>query len=265
MKYIPCMARTSRPGCLLLHGFTGAPFEMEPLAGALRKRGFALSLPLLAGHGGSVEELDRAGWEDWTGTALRAFDELAARCSPVFAAGLSMGGSLCLELALRRPVAGLACLATPLRLYRLAPWTGKDPLLPFVPLLRRFRPIWPVARKSEESRRIAPWQGCEGAMPLNALHSLMQGLAGLRPRLGQITAPLLAVHCPTDRSVNARNAFELARRVGSRIKRLGFLEICETVTGHHLLTTHQETRGPLAALVADFFCTLLSRDGAVPV
>ena len=265
MKYARRMTCESSPGCLLLHGFTGQPFEMEPLAEALGARGFRVSLPLLPGHGGRIEELDRLGWEDWASAAVRAFDELAAYAAPVFAAGLSMGGSLCLELALRRPVAGVACLAAPLRLFRLVPWIAKDPLLPFVPLLRHVRPIWPVPSKGAESRRIAPWQGIEGAVPLNALHRLMQGLAGLRVRLGEVAAPLLVVQCPTDRTVDVRNAFEIRRLTGSAIKRLELLKICETITGHHLLTTHEETRDQVADLVGDFFCTLLSRDCAPAV
>lgn len=253
------------PGCLLLHGFTGRPFEMEPLAEALGGQGFRVSLPLLPGHGGSAGELDRLGWEDWAAAAVRAYDELAAQSGPVFAAGLSMGGSLCLELALRRPVAGLACLAAPLRLYRLVPWIAKDPLLPFVPLLRHVRPLWPTPPKGAESRRIAPWQGIEGAVPLNALYRLMQGLAGLRGRLGEVTAPLLVVQCPTDRTVDVRNAFEIRRLAGSAVKRLELLKICETITGHHLLTTHEETRAQVADLVGGFFGALLSRDCAPAV
>lgn len=233
---------------------------MEPLAETLASRGFEISLPMLPGHGTRIEALDRMGWEDWLAAATNAFDELSGRTGMVFVAGLSMGGSLGLELALRRPVAGLACIAAPLWLYRLVPWRGKDPLLPFVWLLRHWRPLWPVPPKGAESRRIAPWRGYEGAMPLNALHGLMRGLARLRCRLGGIRAPLLVIHCPADRSVDVRNAFEIRRLAGSGIRRLELVEIEECVTSRHLLTTHGETRGRVAGLVADFFIDMLSRD-----
>ncbi len=248
------------PGCLLLHGFTGEPFDMEPLAGALAERGYLVSLPLLPGHGTTVEELDRTCWEDWAEAVVRAYDELAARCGAVFVVGFSLGGSLGLELALRRPMAGLACLAAPLRLYGLVPWRGKSPLLPFVSLLRHLRPLWPSARKGEASRAIAPWRGYEGVMPLNAVHSLMRGLAGLRRRLGEMTVPLLVVHCATDRSVDVRNAFEIRRLVGSAMVQLELLDIREAITSHHMLPTHIETRDKVAGLVGGFFDSLLSRD-----
>jgi len=248
------------PGCLLLHGFTGEPFDLEPLAGVLVEQGFSVSLPLLPGHGTTIEELDRTGWEDWAEAVVQAYDELAARCGPVFVVGFSLGGSLGLELALRRPVAGLACLAAPLRLYGLVPWRGKSKLLPFVPLLRHVRPLWPSPPKGEASRAIAPWRGYEGIMPLNALHSLMRGLTRLRRRLGQMAAPLLVVHCATDCSVDVRNAFEIRRLVGSAMVRLELLDIREEITSHHMLPTHIETRDKVADLVSGFFDTVLSRD-----
>jgi len=255
------MSNAIRPACLLLHGFTGTPFEMTPLAQALRARGFAVETPLLPGHGTTLAECDSTTWTDWSRAAREAFDRLAALGGPVFAAGLSMGGSLCLQLGRERSPAGIACLAAPLKLYRLMPFIAKDPRLPFVGLMRHVRPIWPVPPKPRESLVIAPWEGYEGGTPLNALHSLMHGLADLRRDLGSVRAPLLVAQCPTDTTVNARDAFAIRREAGSAVKRLVWLPIEERVTGHHLVTTHCETRERVAGLVADFFSELLSDDG----
>ncbi|EPR42345.1 putative carboxylesterase [Desulfovibrio sp. X2] len=259
------MDAATKPGCLLLHGFTGTPFEMQPLAEALADRGFSVETPLLPGHGTRVEELDRLGWSDWRDAALGAFDVLGARTPPVFVAGLSMGGALALEIARQREPAGIACLATPLRLYRFLPFIAKDPLLPLVPLFRHLRPLWPVAEKRAESREIAPWVGYEGVVPLNATHELMRGLRRVRRGLAEVTAPLLVVHSPGDATANVRDAFEIRRRTGSRIKRLELLPIAERVTSRHLLTTHRETRKRVSELVCGFFEDLLSRDGRHPL
>ena len=44
-------------GVLCLHGFTGTPFEVRPLAEALAGRGYTVLAPVLAGHCGTIDEL----------------------------------------------------------------------------------------------------------------------------------------------------------------------------------------------------------------
>jgi pimeloyl-ACP methyl ester carboxylesterase len=96
-------------GVLVLHGFTGNPQSMRPLAEALAKAGFTIDLPLLPGHGTSVEDLLPTRWEDWSQAAEDAFAGLAARCDKVAVAGLSVGGALTCWLAERHPeIAGIA-------------------------------------------------------------------------------------------------------------------------------------------------------------
>ncbi|HLY83237.1 MAG TPA: hypothetical protein VKQ71_09625, partial [Acidimicrobiales bacterium] len=65
----PFSARGGRAGALLLHGFTGSPWSMRPVAEALAATGFTVELPLLPGHGTSVDDLAETGWEDWSGAA----------------------------------------------------------------------------------------------------------------------------------------------------------------------------------------------------
>jgi carboxylesterase len=86
-------------GVLILHGFTGSPQTIRDWASYLAAAGLTVRAPLLAGHGGSWQELAKTGWTDWYADAERAFAELAGRCSQVFVAGISMGGCLALRLA----------------------------------------------------------------------------------------------------------------------------------------------------------------------
>jgi carboxylesterase len=96
-------------GALVLHGFTGNPQSMRPLAVALGKAGFTVDLPLLPGHGTAVEDLVPTRWEDWSGAAEAAYLALAARCEKVIVTGLSMGGTLSCWLAARHPeIVGIA-------------------------------------------------------------------------------------------------------------------------------------------------------------
>lgn len=85
---------------LLLHGFTGSPWEVRPLAESLADRGFFVRAPRLPGHGTVPEDLLYVTWRDWLAAAEAAFDSLA-RFPRVCVAGLSMGGLLGLLLAER--------------------------------------------------------------------------------------------------------------------------------------------------------------------
>ncbi len=95
-------------GVLVLHGFTGNPQSMRPLAEAFAAAGFTVALPLLPGHGTSVDDMLLTRWADWSSAAEVVYEELAARTRTVVVAGLSMGGTLTAWLGTRHPeIAGL--------------------------------------------------------------------------------------------------------------------------------------------------------------
>jgi carboxylesterase len=96
-------------GALVLHGFTGNPQSMRPTAETLASLGLAVDLPLLPGHGTDPSDLVDKRWEDWSGAAEQALDDLEARCEEVVVVGLSVGGTLACYLAERHPeIRGIA-------------------------------------------------------------------------------------------------------------------------------------------------------------
>jgi carboxylesterase len=101
----------SSVGVLTLHGFTGNCSSMRPLAEAFAAKGWNVELPLLPGHGTSVDDMIATGWADWSAAAEQAYHRLASRCSKVVVSGLSMGGALTLWLAGRHAdLAGIICV-----------------------------------------------------------------------------------------------------------------------------------------------------------
>jgi carboxylesterase len=102
---------TGPHGALVLHGFTGNPGSMRGLAEALAGAGFHIEMPLLPGHGTSVDDMLATRWADWLAEAEAAFQRLATRSERIVIAGLSMGGALTLRLGADHPeVAGLVCV-----------------------------------------------------------------------------------------------------------------------------------------------------------
>jgi pimeloyl-ACP methyl ester carboxylesterase len=101
-------------GCLLLHGFTGTPQNVRPLADYLARRGLTVSVPRIAGHGTSVEDLDHTGPDDWLATAESAMADLRQSCQHIVVGGISLGGTYALELARRhQDLLGIIVMAAP--------------------------------------------------------------------------------------------------------------------------------------------------------
>jgi len=82
---------------------------MLPLAEYVAAAGYTVELPLLPGHGTTLEDMIPTRWEDWSGAAEAHFQALAARSDHVAVVGLSMGGALACWLGERHPhLAGIA-------------------------------------------------------------------------------------------------------------------------------------------------------------
>src|ERR1700682_5690313 len=93
-------------GVLVIHGFTGSPQSMRPLAVAIAAAGFAVELPLLPRHGTALDALLPLGWSDWSGAVESVYRDLASRCDRVGVVGLSLGGALAVWLAAHHPEIG---------------------------------------------------------------------------------------------------------------------------------------------------------------
>jgi carboxylesterase len=95
----PFAADGGSVGVVVSHGFTATPRSVLPWAQHLAAAGYTVRLPLLPGHGTTWQDANRSTWQQWYAEIRRAHAELAARCDTVFAAGLSMGGTLVTRLA----------------------------------------------------------------------------------------------------------------------------------------------------------------------
>jgi len=206
-------------GVLCLHGFTGTPFEVQPIADALRAGGYDVEMPLLSGHGLDPLALETTGWADWLDSARAAFEVLARRVpGRVAIVGFSMGGLLSLELAKAAPerVAALAVLSAPLRLRRFQ--VGGIRLLGMIP------PRWRRGRLRAIPKSIGSdvaHPDLRGkilglpAMPLRALESLLELMAVARVGLQQVLAPTLVAHGRHDHTVPIADSVELSRLLGA--------------------------------------------------
>ncbi len=203
----PFHAEGGRVGVLLSHGFTGSPASMRPWAEHLAAAGFTVTVPRLPGHGTCWQDMAMTGWEDWYAAIERAFDDLTRRCDIVFAAGLSMGGTLVLRLAEERgdQVAGIV-LVNPSLL-------TKDRRFVALPVLRHACPSLPGI--GSDIKKPGQDEVAYDRIPLQALHSLTRLWRVTRRDLARVAQTLLIFRSLVDHVVEPDSAALLRRTVSS--------------------------------------------------
>lgn len=203
-----------RTGVVVVHGFTGNPIATRPLGRSLAAAGYTVEVPLLPGHGTSHRELARTGYQDWYAAVDGHVDGLRDRCEAVAVIGHSMGGTIALDLAARRPADVDAVVV-------LNPIVRPPPgLLPRLSgLLQYLVPYLPRDLAGLPTDDLAIDGVEEGAYALvaaRAARSLLLELDRVRAGLLDVVAPLLVVRSVEDHTVDPANALEVLELAGSR-------------------------------------------------
>ncbi len=225
----PLAADLGRAGLLVLHGFTGSPWEVRPLAEAARSLGFSVALPVLAGHATHVDDLADKRWPDWLASALEAHVWLQARCDRVHIAGLSMGALLALQIARsgRQP--------PPRSLLLLAPAMTLAPEVDaFVRAASRLG--WPRRVGKGDPRLPGGLRPpAYGAIPLRAARSLLALMDEVLADRTALAMPALSLHGEADATIPC----ERAQRLLAPLLGPQGLKVRVPDAGHLLLRTAQ--------------------------
>jgi carboxylesterase len=216
----PFFFERGRIGCLLIHGFTGAPAEMRWLGEQLAKEGYSTLGVRLFAHGTDQKDMLRAKWRDWYFSAVDGYYQLKGCCDHIFVIGLSMGGVLALMLGSDYPISGVVALSTPLSV----PLKWVKPFLPLIPIVSKFwrykskgSPDW-VDPSLQDDHFDYP------VYPLIAVHELDLLMKEMRKRLNSVRLPTLIIHSKTDGSVSGEHAQRLHQLIGSDDKEIVWLE-----------------------------------------
>ena len=174
-------------GCLLVHGFTGAPAEMRLLGEYLNKQGHSVLGVRLAGHGTDVKDMIRTQYKDWLASVEDGWNLLQGHTERVFVIGLSLGGVLSLTFSARFPVAGVVAMSAPYEMpNKLAKTLG--------PMLLPISKIVPAMKKGEDfwfNPEMEKDHVCYPTDPVRPAYELMRLLKVMRSLLPTIQVPAL--------------------------------------------------------------------------
>lgn len=198
----------------MLHGFTGSPVSMRPIAEALAEVGFAVELPRLPGHGTDAADMVETGWDDWLTEAERSLEALQARtpAGRVVVVGLSMGGALTAALAEgHAELAGIVLINAPI--------AAPDELAAAVEEML----AGGMEVVDSVGGDIADPDADEVSYdetPLRALLTMIVAGLDVRARLPEVTIPALIITSRQDHVVNPADSDILADELGGPVERI---------------------------------------------
>lgn len=213
-------------GCLCVHGFTGGPFELEPLVAYLMERtDWKFSVPTLPGHGESLR-LKGVNYKEWIEHAEEALKRLLEECEVVYVIGFSMGGIISSYLATKYPVDKLVLLSAAayyMNPKQLALDVGEMVRDTFRRSLHKNELFLRYKRKIKET-------------PITATIQFRTLVSKIRPIIRNVTIPTLIVQGKMDGVVPIKSAHFLYDKIQAPKKKLILFE-----KSKHLLCHGEET------------------------
>ncbi len=219
---------------LLFHGFSDEPETLRPLAEYLFQHlDIDIVIPLLAGHGGTMEEFRNVSYRSWVDQACSAARDLLSQYDEVSVGGFSMGSLLAIETAVSFPGITRCLLLAPPLVFPPA----RSLLLTLLPLIRIFKTykIKSLDGKGgnrhildENQRRLyLPRFQKE---PLSAIRQYDLFRRRVKKKINRVACPVLAFFSLRDRVAVIKNRFFLIKKISE----IPLMTVTVTESGHML-------------------------------
>ncbi|MCU1517243.1 MAG: esterase [Pseudarthrobacter sp.] len=212
----------AKTGIAICHGFTGSPLSVLPWAEHLAAQGFAVTVPLLPGHGTDWRQLARSNWQEWQRAFEAAYLDLAARTDTCYVAGLSMGGAIALLTASRHPVAGVSVVNPGLSFY--------DRRVRVIGVLKYFQHTT-IPIQEDQATAAATEDGDYSRTPLASVHQLKKLFGAAIRALPRVSVPVQVFKSRVDAVVPPSSLAMLTRRLGPHL-----VEVVELRNSSHVAT-----------------------------
>jgi carboxylesterase len=222
----PFSSSGNSKGVLVLHGFTGNPYSMRPLAQRCAEVGYSVELPRLPGHGTSMEDLVPRRWDDFVEAAFASYDALVRRCDKVAVIGLSVGGGLTALIAEERDPAGCVFINPMLK------GPGAEMEQGLRDLIDSGLEVLETGGGSDIKKEDTTEAKYDG-WPLRALQSVIDGVEVVDANLSKVTAPSLLLSSREDHTVAPENGDEIVEKSSGPVERVWLEESYHVATLDH--------------------------------
>ena len=206
----PFLIKRGSVGVLALHGYTGTPNEMKPLAESLAAENYTVLAPRLFGHATDPDDMLRARYWDWIASAEDGLNLLRGCTERQVVMELSMGGVLALILAARHPIDAVFSFATPCNL-------PPDPRIKFLPWVYWMVPKQPKGESDWHDPEIHKTHIDYPYFPTHSLLELQKLIATMRLELGAVKAPAFFSQSHGDHTVPSESVDYLSSQVSSKL------------------------------------------------
>jgi carboxylesterase len=200
-------------GCLFIHGFTGAPYEVDPLANDIKeKTGWLVRVPTLPGHGVTLS-LKGHTYNEWVEYAEQELLALMDEVDEVYVIGFSMGGVIASYLAAKYEVKKLVLLSA--AVYYVNP---KQILLDCKEMIRDL-----CQGNLQQNELYNRYKKKLLETPIRATFEFQKLVKKVKPYLNELTLPVLIIQGECDGIVPVKSAHYLYKTIPSKEKVLHLL------------------------------------------
>ena len=179
-------------GILLVHGFTGSPHSMRPVAQHFMELGYAVEMPVLTGHATRWQDLRDSTYQQWLASAEQAYRRLNDQGLQVVVVGMSMGGTVATHLSARLPVAGTV-LINPYMV-------DVNPMMRHAGKISKVLPVLNAIGSDIAIPGVS--EGAYSVVPTAAVHQLHLLGAETRALIPQLKSPVLYLRSLGDHTVS---------------------------------------------------------------
>jgi carboxylesterase len=238
-----------RGAILLIHGYNDSPQSVSSLARTLNARGWTVWVPLLPGHGRTLQAFARSSADEWLNAARQEYAGLNVMHDEIAVGGLSMGGAIALTLAAEHPAARAVIALAPY-LHASMPLRLFDALAPVAGLGARY--VWSGGTRSVHDAAAGAAMIAYRRSTPRLLVQLDRVVRVARTALPRVRQSVLVVQSREDNRIPATSAVEAFERLASTDKTLHWV----TGTGHVVTVDygHEE----IERVVADWLETRLA-------
>ncbi|WP_163538954.1 alpha/beta fold hydrolase [Gracilibacillus sp. YIM 98692] len=194
--------------CLLIHGYTGGPYEVEPLATYLKEQtDWEVMSPRLPGHGlgddGKALDLGDVSYTDWISTAEDAYLQLKEKHDVIYIIGFSMGGMIAAYLAASYPCEKLVLLSTSRKFISISQMS--------IDILDFGKKA--IKKQLKEDPLFNHYKGKYGSVPLSANLEFLKCMKFTKPYLKQIHCPVFIAQGIQDGMVPYKSVHYLDKEI----------------------------------------------------